>query len=506
MTPPVIDAGRLEAAVPAWSARRPLRLALLGDFGMEAPSSAADAAARSARRPRRIDFDNFDEVIAQAERSLEVALPDGRIAALRLGTLEDLHPDELSRQLPRGSATPEALRAVLMHPALRQRESAWRGVDLLVRELGPGASLEIHLFDLSADELVADLAALDSADDLTQTPLYHWLVRRPSEDADGGYAAIACLHDHAATPDDLSRLARLARIAAHAGAPLFTAMATDALADRRHPPEKAVRAAFAALQARPEAGFLCLAGPRFQLRHAYGRATDRIAAFDFEEFDPRLGLRSICWGHPALVALLAWHRGGDLMLRDRPMQVIRDADGEAVALPCTDRLIRADMAVTLRDYGVQALLAARNESALRLIGLAAVDGTALSRNGPKPVWKAVDESASSPIQIPTPTPAPAPVPPSWPEPMEAPRHDAAQDLAPTMAHDAVSTRSDDASSRAVDGGALEGNLMPRPAPLAQAQAASVSAGTSAVGEDADTRAPAEDEVDAELAALLKSLE
>jgi type VI secretion system protein ImpC len=462
----VLDAGRLDAAIPAWNARRPLRIALIGEFSNGGNGGAGEL---SERRPQRIDFDSFDDVIAQVGLTLDIAMPDGKTAALGIAALDDLHPDELLRQLPRGNATPDALRAVLMHPELRRLESAWRGVDLIVRELGPGAALEVHLFDLGAEAL----ADLDGAEDLSQTALYAWLVRRPSEDADGGYTAIACLHDHDATSADLTRLARLARIAAHAGAPLFTGMSTDALADRRHPPEKSVRAAFAALQARPEAGYLCLAGPRFQLRHVYGRATDRIAAFDFEEFDPRLGLRSMCWGHPALIALLAWHRGGDVMLRDRPLHVVRDAGGEQVALPCTDRLIRADMAVTLRDYGVQALMAARNAPALRMIGLAAVDGTALSRTGPKPVLKA-----------------------------------AVQDLTPGPLADSLS----DTPPATARGGALGADdaLEALPDRLHEAYAAD---GVPASGQDlrpVSTGEPApagaEDGMDAELAALLKSLE
>ncbi|WP_431103698.1 type VI secretion system contractile sheath domain-containing protein [Roseateles noduli] len=465
MTASLIDAGRLDAVAPSWNPRRPLRIALLGHFGATPASRAADTAAMSARRPRRIDFDTFDDAIAHADLTLDVALPDGRIAGLRIAALDDLHPDELLRQLPRGSATPDALRAVLMHPELRRLESAWRGVDLVVRELGPGAALEIHVFDLTAAEMAADL---DAGDDLSRSALYAWLVGRPSEDADGGYGAVACLHDNDATPTDLGRLARLARIAAQAGAPLFTAMSTDTLADRRHPPEKAVRAAFDALRARPEAGFLCLAGPRFQLRHAYGRATDRIGAFDFEEFDPRLGLRSMCWGHPALVALLAWHRGGDLMLRDRPLHVVRDADGDQVALPCTDRLIRADMAVTLREYGVQALMAARNEPALRVLGLAAVDGTALSRNGPKPVVKAMPAEA-----------------------MDEARTSAAID-------DVLESRPD--RSPAPPAAAGPSDAMP---PASSGTTRSDSDSDSAASEDA---MDAMDAMDAELAALLKSLE
>jgi type VI secretion system protein ImpC len=475
-----LDAGRLDATVPTWNARRPLRIALIGDFG-----DGNGGGALSARRPRRIDFDTFDDVIAQADLRVDVALPDGKTVALSITALDDLHPDELLRQCPRGSATPDALRAVMMHPELRRLESAWRGVDLVVRELGPGAALEVHLFDLGAQALAADL---EGAGDLAQTALYAWLVQRPSEDADGGYAAIACLHDHDATPADLARLARLARIAAHAGAPLFTAMSTDALADRRHPPEKPVRAAFAALQARPEAGFLCLAGPRFQLRHVYGRATDRIAAFDFEEFDPRLGLRSMCWGHPALVALLAWHRGGDLMLRDRPLHVVRDADGDQVALPCTDRLIRADMAVTLRDYGVQALMAARNEPALRVLGLAAVDGTALSRTGPKPVLKTGVDTAQADAQ------------------------GATQSTDQGLAPQGATSPSPESSPEAAEGGALgtddalEALLDRLHAESAAGDASAVDADTSATPSEEPAPAAAEDEMDAELAALLKSLE
>ena len=70
-------------------------------------------------------------------------------------------------------------------------------------------------------------------DDLADSGLYKLLVEAPSQDADGGYAYIAGLYQFDATPPHAELLGRAANVAAHAGAPFITAMATDPFADRR---------------------------------------------------------------------------------------------------------------------------------------------------------------------------------------------------------------------------------------------------------------------------------
>ncbi|MCW7539691.1 type VI secretion system contractile sheath large subunit [Aquabacterium sp. A7-Y] len=576
----LLDIGRLESTPPPWSQRRPLRIALLGDFSAGALAGRLDTGATlAARRPRDVSFDTLDEAIERAGLRLALPLgPDGSTVPVTLRALDDFHPDTLIRELPmfaalrelrrrlvqpssfsaaaaelrqwaedagrplslatgrsgRAGAIPhptaaglddfarlvqrprtgradgaatlgmdaaldalvrravgpfvrpapspqlaellgavddamgDTLRAVLHDRDFQQLESLWRGVDLLLRQLETGARLEVHLLDVSAEELAADLAGTN---DLAETGLYRWLVSQPGEEAGGGYAAIAALHGFEPTPSHAALLGRLARVASHAGAPVFSAMTTDLLAERRKPPPAEVREALAALRRLPEAGFLCLAGPRFLLRHAYGRRTDPIASFDFEEFNPREGLRSLLWGHPALAALCAWMQDGGICLRDMPMQVLRDEAGDTTALPCTDRLIRADMAVTLREFGVQPLLAAKNEPMVRMQALAAVNGAPLSRAAGRPSLQA----------------AAAPPPP--------PRVPAEADPAADGRSSGVET--EDASATSSEDVSLDALL---------AELNGNTASDTPASEEAATAEPADTEVDAELAALLKSLD
>ena len=56
------------------------------------------------------------------------------------------------------------MRRVLHHPDFQTAEAIWRGVEFLVRRIETGAQMEIVLYDVSAEELAADLAATDALD------------------------------------------------------------------------------------------------------------------------------------------------------------------------------------------------------------------------------------------------------------------------------------------------------------------------------------------------------
>jgi type VI secretion system protein ImpC len=174
-------------------------------------------------------------------------------------------------------------------------------------------------------------------------------------------------------------------VAAHAGAPFITAMATDPFADRREPPHRLVREAFAALREMPNASFLALLGPRFLLRHPYGKKSDPISSFAFEEFSREAGLRGMLWGHPALLALYVLAQpGAQLVIDDLPFHHYVDEHGDSVALPCTDRLISVNVATALRGYGINAVMAHKGEALVRLSGLEAVNGDGLAVKGSAP--------------------------------------------------------------------------------------------------------------------------
>lgn len=465
------DFGTLDAPAPAWPSRRPLRIALLGDFGGGAAAGRLDRGdALAARKPVPVEADTLDAVMRRLARPIAVPVGEGGHAVeVPLPDLDALHPDALVPAVPalqtllqlkkrlaspatfakaaaevqrwtggarrkpsrvqrgrraRGAAPapgatltdfarltgrpsaaeraaaqvdallkdvvspfvvpaahPEqrtlqasvdaalsdALRALLHAPDLQAAEALWRGLDFLLRRLETGADLQVHLYDISAEELAADLSG---SHDLAESALHRLLVTQPATQKDGGYAFVGALYRFEATPPHAELLGRAARIAAAAGARFVTEVATDAFADPRRAPHPLVRQAFAALRALPEAAQLLMAGPRFLLRHPYGRRSDPISAFGFEEFTAADGLRGMLWGHPALAVLaaLAGPQGAPV-LDDLPVHHFFDADGDCTALPCTDRLLGHETAAQLVRQGFVALVAARGETRLRLAGL-----------------------------------------------------------------------------------------------------------------------------------------
>lgn len=596
--------GSIGIAPPTWAAKRPVRIALLGDFSAGALSGRLDSGAALARRkPLKVEFDTLEDAMARLQ--LKLALPLGAKGApveVGISEIESFHPDELYRNLeifsalaalrkrlstpatfakaaaevqgwgagagqrassvarkarargaaPSSGATlddfarltgrpavtagaddsvdallrsivgpfvvpaaspnkdalvatvdkalADAMRAVLHQPDFQNVESLWRGVDFLLRRLETSHQLQVHLIDISAEELSADLSA---AEDLSETSLYKLLVEQPSQDADGGYSYLCGCYQFDAAPPHAELLGRAARVAAHAGAPFITAVATDPFTDRKEPPHRLVREAFAALKDLPEASYLALLGPRFLLRQPYGKRSDPISSFAMEEFTREDGLRGMLWGHPGLLALCVLGvPGGQLTINDLPFHHYVDADGDSVALPCTERLINTNASTLLRDYGISAVMAHKGEALVRLGGLEAMNGDGLAAAGSarKPasgsrvaVQGKIDKSAKLGVDW---TPAQrgaGTVGVTAP----AQRLDETQDE-PAPAEDADTTDSAAPAEAAAGGGSGDSDL--------DALLASLDSDEAAASTPAAEPAPGEDPaMDPDLEALLKSL-
>lgn len=286
-------------------------------------------------------------------------------------------------------ALSSAMRLVLHHPEFRALEAQWRSLDLLARRIETGDDIEIVLFDVSAEELAADLAA---DEDLTQAGLYRLLTDAglPEDQGGGGaggFSALFGLYTFEETPPHAEILARMARVAAHVDAPFFTALAPACLEtplrDRHALTDKAWRA----LRALPEAGYLGVVLPRFLLRHPYGQRTDPVDVFDFEEFSVQDGLRGLLWGNPvvAVAALLAATRtkvkrveamelGGVMSLDDMPFHFVTDAHGDQVALPCTERNLTVASLEGAVTRGLMALVSPRGRDQVRLASFQSLAG------------------------------------------------------------------------------------------------------------------------------------
>jgi len=353
------------------------------------------------------------------------------------GDAEDASVDDLMRRLvgpfiqPARDARQEqltarvdealsaAMRRVLHHPDFQAAEATWRGVEMLVRRIETDARMEIVLYDVSAEELAADLAATDALED---TGLYGMLVEQPALDAhQGPLGAVIGLYTFELMPPHADLLGRVAQIAAAARAPFVAGIGPDPLALPVHDQHPLTKEAFAALQALPAAAYLGLAAPRFLLRMPYGKKTDPIDAFAFEEFTRQGGLGAMLWGHPALLPALllaqTWAKqgakmqlGSILTVGDMPYYVYTDTDGEQIALPCTERLYTERQAVQVGSYRVMPLLSLRGRPEVRLGGFASLAGTPLAGFWGAPTLK----PAAAPAR-----PAPASPPPAAAEPAAA---------------------------------------------------------------------------------------
>lgn len=326
------------------------------------------------------------------------------------------------------AALSDAMRRVLHSPEFQSAEALWRGVEMLIRRIETGAHLQIVLYDISAEELAADLAA---AEDLKDSALYAMLVEQPAlDDQAGPLSFLAGLFGFELSPPHADLLGRMAQLAAAAGAPFVASIGPDPLRTPEHEWHPLIRAAWKNLRALPAAAYLGLAAPRFLLRMPYGKKTDPIDAFAFEEFTRQDGLSGMLWGNPALLmgllAAQSWEEKGKAMklgdkavVGDLAVYVLTDADGDQVALPCTERLFTERAAAGIVATGVNPVISLRGRPEVRMAGFASLAGPPLAGR-----WAPVDAKSAP---LPEAKPAPAPAPAATPAP--APQTELAADMA-----------------------------------------------------------------------------
>ena len=267
------------------------------------------------------------------------------------------------------------MRAVLHHPDFQAVESAWRSLELLARRAGGGGRVEIALHDLSAEEWAADLAAQE---DLSQSGLFGMLAEAPRlDEGRGALSAVIGLYTLDETPAHAALLARMARIAAWIDAPFVAAIAPEVIDTplRERAPEAA--RAWDALRALPAAGYVGLAVSSFVLRLPYGRRTEPVEPFDFEEFATREGMQGMLWANPALLSAIlmaetaartgpAKMRLGEIMtLDDMPLHHGVDDHGDPVALPCTERVLDTSAAAKVVERGLIPVLSLKGRNVVR---------------------------------------------------------------------------------------------------------------------------------------------
>jgi pilus assembly protein FimV len=293
------------------------------------------------------------------------------------------HPEAAAYKAALDIALSDAMRLVLHHPEFQQVESLWRSLDLMARRIETDDRLEIVLYDISAEEFAADLAAQD---DMADSGLFGMLADTPlSEGGAGGFSAIFGLYTFEETPPHAQLLARMARISAHIEAPFFAAMSPGFMETAKQDRHPLVAQAWNALREMPEARYLGMAAPRFLLRRPYGKRTEPIDSFQFEEFTVTEGVSGMLWGNPVVaVAILlaqAAKKGGAKMqlgqimtLGEMPFHYVTDRYGDQVALPCTERNLTTTRMECVVARGFMPLVSLRGRDQIRLASFQSLGG------------------------------------------------------------------------------------------------------------------------------------
>jgi type VI secretion system protein ImpC len=270
------------------------------------------------------------------------------------------------------------MRELLRHPRLQALEAVWRGCGWLVDRVENDEDIRIFLLDASHDELAQDLATAEGI--VERTALYR-LLTESSLAVPGGEPWSLTIGQYAfgARADDLGLLELLGLVCARCGG-VFIAGASprllgcdalDAAPDAAAwpPPDAGLAQAWQNLRRAPAARFIGLALPRFMLRMPYGRKSNPVDSFLFEEMPSRPVHAAYLWGAPALACAeavaRAWLAGEDpaspTEIESLPYHVQNDGD-DPVVKPCAEVYLNEKTAHAMLDAGLVPLLSIRNQN------------------------------------------------------------------------------------------------------------------------------------------------
>ena len=345
--------------------------------------------------PANLKLSDFQKLIGDTQGQLQEGGPIDDLIARIVGPHIVKAPDSGTDAMLAAvdKALSDSMRLVLHHPDFQAIESQWRSLDLLARRVETDASLEIVLYDVSAEELAMDLAAQE---DLAESGLFDLLtsVTDPETGA-GGFSALFGLYTFEETPPHAELLARIGQVARHVDAPFFSAITPaflDIAKEDRHP---LVAKAWDRLRATPEAAYLGLASPRVLLRLPYGKKSDPCYAFDFEEFSEKEGLSGMLWANPVILVNIllaatykkdgkAMEPGSIMLVGDMPFHYVLDRHGDQIALPCTERNLTADPVQQTLARGIMPVVSIKGRNEVRLASFRSLSGAPIAGRWAEP--------------------------------------------------------------------------------------------------------------------------
>ena len=297
----------------------------------------------------------------------------------------DTDPQQPERLAQVERAMGDLMRRLLHHSDFQHLEAAWRGLAWMTRRLELSTQLKLFILDISKEELAADL---EQEKDVRSTKLAHLLIDQASGTPGGHpWAVVAGNYTFNQTPEDLTLLGTLAKLAHQAGTPLLAQASPEfigcsSLAETPDPEDwqKVSQATshetWQAFRHRPEATYVGLVLPRFLLRLPYGAKTEPLETWAFEEQTSPSTHEEHLWGNPIFACLEligkafmaeGWNGRPGLILELEGMPLhIFTHEGESQIQPCAEVLLTQRAAEVILDKGLMPLLTLKDQDVIRL--------------------------------------------------------------------------------------------------------------------------------------------
>ncbi|GLS26063.1 type VI secretion system contractile sheath domain-containing protein [Marinibactrum halimedae] len=278
------------------------------------------------------------------------------------------------------AATNESMRKIMHQSDFQSLESSWRAIYFLLRRLESSELVQLHLIDVSKEELLADLEAADG--DLENAGIFKRLVSTQTSYGERPFNLVLGDFYVEDTIADIGLMIDLATIA-EATQGVFVGGASSKIAgcptlagstdpdDWYYPLSDDFKDGWNALREYDATEHTMLVAPRFLLRLPYGTQTSTIDCFDYEELAQDGTHKYYLWGNGAYAATLLlcenYLAHGPTMspsqhttLGNMPLHVFKQYESNHVK-PCAEAVLTDTSAKVFRQAGICVMRCPQNQ-------------------------------------------------------------------------------------------------------------------------------------------------
>ncbi len=278
--------------------------------------------------------------------------------------------------------TSSLMRQILHHQSFQKLESAWRALDFLVRNVETGSDLKISIFDVSKNEISEHLKTYNN---LFDAPFYQTVFGGNSL-----WTIVAADFSFAPTIEDTAALIRLTKMSAsgdsafisHFDVPVVNFDSDNSKISEQVFDDDNARKLWTTLRVLPESEYLGLLANCLLARVPYGKDSEPLENFDFEEFDDEISHENYLWANPCfyLTLLLAqtFRQFGEDLISNiagktfaLPPHIYKH-ENEAVVQYPVDKVYNVNETTKLLNSGLMSFVVYRDSEQIRLSRLQAI--------------------------------------------------------------------------------------------------------------------------------------